>query len=436
MRAGEGALAAGQPRYVTAITRLQSMRILIHDYAGHPFPVQLSRELARWGHTVTHAFASQLLTPRGELERRSDDPEGLSFRPVPMSPDYRKNKYSFIKRLGYERAYGRELVKLIEQLRPEVVLSGQTPSDPQMAFSTAAQRLGIPMVIWVQDFYSLAVDKLARKKLPFLGALAGAWYRSLDRRCFAASAGVVAITEDFAPVLAKFGVAPAKLTVIPNWASLEDMPLLPRINAWSVEQGLDGKFVYLYSGTLAMKHNPGLLLEVARRFRDDDSVRVVVISEGPGADFLSQAREREQLRYLRVLPFQDISRLPEVLASSDVVMAILETEAGVFSVPSKVLTYHAAGKPLLAAIPAGNLAARIIHRQASGLCVPPGDIQSFVAAAEDLRGKPSMCTTMAMNARAYAESEFDIKLIGNRFEQVLNRARGADIDQRSAVVEA
>ena len=48
------------------------MRILVHDYAGHPFQVQLSRELARRGHEVRHAYASALQTPRGELVKRED----------------------------------------------------------------------------------------------------------------------------------------------------------------------------------------------------------------------------------------------------------------------------------------------------------------------------------------------------------------------------
>ncbi len=31
------------------------MRILVHDYSGHPFQAQLSRELARRGHDVVHS---------------------------------------------------------------------------------------------------------------------------------------------------------------------------------------------------------------------------------------------------------------------------------------------------------------------------------------------------------------------------------------------
>ena len=41
-----------------------------------------------------------------------------------------------------------------------------------------------------------------------------------------------------------------------------------------------------------------------------------------------------------------------MLASADVLVALLETDAGAFSVPSKVLTSLSAGRPILAAIPA------------------------------------------------------------------------------------
>ena len=52
------------------------MHLLIHDYSGHPFQVQLSRALARRGHRVTHLYnASNPTTPKGGLARRGDDPD-------------------------------------------------------------------------------------------------------------------------------------------------------------------------------------------------------------------------------------------------------------------------------------------------------------------------------------------------------------------------
>lgn len=401
------------------------MRLLIHDYAGHPFPVGLSRRLAIKGHSVTHAFASQLITPRGILERSARDPDSLQFRAVPMSPHYRADKYSFLKRLGHERAYGRALAALVAELQPDLILSGQTPSEPQLNMIRAADQLGIPVVTWVQDFYSLAVDKLAQKKLPLVGALAGAWYRRLDKQCFERSAGIVAITADFLPILASFGVPAGKVSVIPNWAPLDELPKRTKLNEWAVRQALEDKFVILYSGTLAMKHNPDLLRLLAHRFQDDTSVRIVVISEGPGADYLQARKKVEGLDNLELLPFQPFGAMADVLAVADVLVTVLETEAGIFSVPSKVLTYHAAGRAILGAMPSENLAARIIQHEGSGLCVDPSDVDAFLAAAMILRNDPEKRENMGTQGRRYAEHEFDITRIAGLFEQVFARAMGS-----------
>lgn len=399
------------------------MRLLIHDYAGHPFQVQLSRELARRGHEVVHAYAGGLVTPRGDLSRRPKDPASFSCVEVPMSPDYRTNKYSFVKRRGYEIQYGRELVGLVEKVRPDVVLSGNTPTEPQWAFVQAARKLRIPMITWVQDFYSLAVTKLAQKKLPVIGGLAGWWYRHLDALCFRNSARIVAITDQFVPILGEFGVPAERVCVIPNWAPLDELPPRPRSNPWSVKQGLEGAFVFQYSGTLAMKHNPDLLLRLALHFRGDSQVKMLVASEGPGADYLTQQKTAHGLENLMLLPFQPFSDLPDMLAASEVLIAILEPDAGIFSVPSKVLTYHCAGRPILAAIPSENLAARIIREQRSGVCVDPRDLDAFVAAAVTLRSTPKECAEMGERARSYARRDFDIGTISDRFEALFRDAK-------------
>ncbi len=397
-----------------------SMKILIHDYAGHPFQVQLSRELARRGHLVLHAFAGGLVTPRGPLVRRSCDPEGFRIQEVPMSTDYAKYKYSFVRRRGFEVEYGRTLSRLVLNERPDVVLSGNTPTEPQWRMVKDARDCGIPVISWVQDFYGIAVEKLARKKLPFVGELAGWWYRKLDAACFQNSAGIVAISKDFVPIFKKFGVDPTRIVTIPNWAPLAELPPRPRRNPWSARHGLDDCFVFHYSGTLAMKHNPDLLRQIAIRFKADPAVRVVVISEGPGVEWLREKKRTDCLDNLVILPFQDFSEMPDILAASDVLIAVLEAEAGVFSVPSKVLTYHCAGRPILGGIPAENLAAHILVNNCSGLCVGPDDIDGFLTAAVRLRSEPQLCSKMGASAREYAEKTFDICLIANRFEAFLH----------------
>lgn len=399
------------------------MRLLIHDYAGHPFQIQLSRELARRGHTVLHAFAGELQTPRGELTRRVDDAPTFAVQEVAMDPDYAKHKYSFRRRRSMEIAYGRRLAALITEWKPDAVLSSNTPTETQQPALQAAKRAGAKFLMWHQDFYSIAVDKLVRKKIPVLGALIGKYYRWMERRQLQASDRIVAITDDFVPIMEKeFGVAREKVTVIPNWAPIETLPVLAKDNDWARAEGLHDRFVYLYTGTLGMKHNPDLLLQLALQCRANPQEVVVVISEGIGSDWLKARVQEHGLTNLVLLPYQPFSVLPQVLATGDVLIAVLEEDAGVFSVPSKVLTYLCAARPLLLAVPPVNLAARIIHEQRAGLTVPPADTAAFLAAAQTLSSHAETASAMAANARAYAEANFTIGTIGDRFEELFASA--------------
>lgn len=398
------------------------VRLIVHDYAGHPFQVQLSRELARRGHRVTHAFAGGLLTPRGALERRADDPAEFASIEVAMDPAYREKKYDFVARRGMEVAYGRELARRTLEIAPELMLSANTPTEPQETLRAACARLRVAFVPWVQDFYSEAVARLAVRQKPFLGRLVGGYYRWLEARTLRRSSRIVAITEDFLPMLRRYGVSDQRVDVIPNWAPLDELPLFPRRNDWSAKQGLDDAFCFLYSGTLAMKHNPDLLFQLALRFADRPSVKVVVVSEGPGTEWLAKRRLEKGLQNLVLLGFQRFSEMPKVLASADVLLAILEPDAGVFSVPSKVLSYLCAGRPVLSAIPLENLAARILVGTGAGSVVPPSDIAGFVNAAESYHSDSERRLLEGGKARAYAEANFDIGRISDRFEEVISRA--------------
>ena len=111
-----------------------------------------------------------------------------------------------------------------------------------------------------------------------------------------------------------------------------------------------------------------------------------------------------------------------MLASGDVLTGVLEEDAGVFSVPSKVLTYLCAKRPILLAVPEVNLAARIIRREGAGLTVPPSDAAGYLAAARQLHGDPELGRRLAANARRYAEAAFDIESIAARFADILGGA--------------
>jgi colanic acid biosynthesis glycosyl transferase WcaI len=388
------------------------LRYLIHDFAGHPFQVQLSRQLALQGHDVIHAYPAGLPGPKGRLAKCASDPDRLSIVPIPLSGHFQK--YSPLRRFVAQRKYASDLKKLISTEAPDVVLSGNTPIDIQAELLWCCRKRGIGFVHWVQDVYYRAVEFFLRKKLGASSKALCAPLKLLEKTIAAHSDSVIVISPGFREVMSDWGIAESKLTVIENWAPLDEVPLMPRENNWSKCQGLGAKPLLLYSGTLGLKHRPDLLYLLAQKLRG--MCRVVVLTDGFGKEYLETMPRLEDLI---ILGFQPYERVPEVLASADVLLATLEADAGQFAVPSKILTYLCAGRPILLAGPQNNLAACIIERSNAGVVVDPDDPAAWVRSAQELLASPAYRAELGMNGRRYAEQTFDIAKIAASFERVL-----------------
>ncbi len=393
------------------------MRILVHDYAGHPFQLQLSRGLAARGHRVLHCYCGATLTPRGELTRRRDDPDTFKVQCVDLPVMI--SKYKFVQRFKLESEYGRRLVRVCDNFQPEVILSANTPSLAQYQLARWCDRRAIRFVSWIQDMYGAAEHRILSKRLPILGNLAGRYLMWLDKQSARLSDQIVVITEDFEPVFRQWGVNPDRLHTIHNWATLDALDVVPRDNEWSRALELTDEFRFIYAGTLTRQHNPNLLLQLGRQLDARGQGQLIVVSEGDGIAWLRMQADKHRVQRLRFLGFQPFDRLAEVLGSADVLVAMLEPEAGVFCVPSKVLSYFCAGRPVLAAIPESNLAARLVKNHFLGIVVSPLAEKDFLAAAAQLQDHPEAGRQYGRNARLYAEEHFDFDRICQRFLSIL-----------------
>ena len=302
------------------------------------------------------------------------------------------------------------------------------PLDAQQRLQQASARTGAAFVFWLQDIYSAAIGHYLRERLGLPGRMIGSHYRRLERSLLRSSDAVVAISEKFVPVLAAWRIPPDRIAVIPNWAPLSEIHPVGKDNEWARLHGLHDKTVALYTGTLGLKHNPAILLDLARAGAAR-ALQVVVLSEGKAAQWLENAKRQDRLDNLTVLPFQPMELYPQILGAGDVLLAILGAEAASFSVPSKILSYLAAGKPIVAAIAHDNDAARIVEAAEAGFVVSPSDNSTFVAQVLALSADPARRREMGDKGRAFAERNFAIDGVADRFEAVfaeaVARRRGA-----------
>lgn len=180
--------------------------------------------------------------------------------------------------------------------------------------------------------------------------------------------------------------------------------------------GLSEHQVVLYSGTLGLKHDPSILAEMASGLRDSHpGARVVVVSEGKGRDWLEAHKAQQGAGNLVLLDFQPYEDLSEMMASADLLVAILEPDASKFSVPSKVLTYMCSSRAVLGVLPPDNSVAEILSSEEAGVVVDPSDRALVVKEATALLSDPDRRHAMGRAGRRYAERTFSPETAADQF---------------------
>ena len=409
--------------------------IQVHDFSGHPFQAELSRELARLGHTIEHTFSGQYASGKGMLERRPGDPESLSFRAIQASRPF--EKYSPVGRVRFERSFARTWTDQLVKERPDLVVACNVPLFALHRFARFARHSGLPYVLWHQDVFSIALGEELERRLNRLPVVprpmvrAGSQYfTSLEREVVESARRVVAIDDAFVRQYEAWGLDTSHVEVIPNWAPIDEIVPRERDNEWAgANLGRQEPLRLLYAGTLGRKHNPLLLVDLLEGLRQRGvDAELTVISEGEGAELLAEsAAARPAIAaFVRLLPFQPAEQLSQVLGSGDVLVALLEPGASKFSIPSKVLSYLASGRPVLGIMPAANPAAADIEQVGGCVVQPDHDgVAAAVAWLETLAHDPRRRADLGRRGRELAVQRFGIESIAKRFLAVIESARSS-----------
>lgn len=390
------------------------MRIVVHDYSGHPCQVHLSRELARRGHAVEHQYCGSYTTGRGATARREDDPTTFDVRAVDLGSEFAR--YSPLTRVWQEVRYAFKAKNAVVGAGPDVAILSNVPLISLLLLTLMLRLKRLPYVFWQQDVYSDAIGVVARRRLGAVGGVIARLADFCERGVARGAAAVVPISDTFLQRLDAWAVGGHKTFVIPNWAAIDEMPSRPRVNRWARTHGLDDVPVVMYAGTLGLKHDPSALAELARHA--PPGAKVVVVSEGKGRQWLTE--NAGDVSNLMLLDFQPYEDLPDMLASADVLVVLLENDASRYSVPSKVLNYLCAGRPVLALLPEDNAVAKTVTGAGAGVVIPPGDVAAASAALNALLDDDDDRASMGRAARAYASLTFDVSSVGDDFEAILD----------------
>ena len=132
-------------------------------------------------------------------------------------------------------------------------------------------------------------------------------------------------------------------------------------------------------------------------------------------------RQAAGLANVRFVDMQPKARLPEVLAAGDIHVVPLRRGLARSSVPSKLYSILAAGRPLVASVDAGTEVARSVHDAGAGLAVPPDDSEAFTKAIRRLLDAPDEAATMGAAGRAWVERWLSPAAVAERYDDLFTR---------------
>jgi colanic acid biosynthesis glycosyl transferase WcaI len=230
----------------------------------------------------------------------------------------------------------------------------------------------------------------------------------LERETYRRADAVTVLSDDLRDnVVAKIrsyrGPAgdPAKVRVIPNFIDTDWIRPSDRENAYRVEHGLTGKQVVMYAGNVGFSQSLDLVLAAAGHLAHDPDV--VFVINGGGAARPGLERAAAGLPNVRFVDMAPKERLPEVAAAADIHVVPLKAGLARSSVPSKLYTILAAGRPVVASVDPGTEVARTVTEAGAGLAVPPDDPERFTKALVQLLQAPDEAREMGASGRRFVE---------------------------------
>lgn len=271
---------------------------------------------------------------------------------------------------------------------------------PIIGLAALAARARHGMVFYCQDIFPQVAGLLE----DFNSPLVNATLERLNRYLVARAARIVCLGDTMASRLVEGkGADRRKIAIIHNWADTSAIVPSDKVNAFSREHGLDGKFVVLHAGNIGLSQNLDVVIDAAALLVSRSDIVILFIGDGNRRIALEDAVRTRGLTNVRFLPFQPREMLRWTYASSDVCLVSLKPGLAGYIVPSKLYPILAAGRPYIAAVEALTEVAALTERHRCGVMSPPGDAAALANAILRMADQPHERTTMGQRARVAAE---------------------------------
>ena len=301
--------------------------------------------------------------------------------------------------------------------RSQIILAMSPPLTLGLAGWIAAKRHKAPLILNIQDIHPDAAIETGTISDPRVIQL----LKRLERLSYEKADAVTVLSEDLRKKLISRIDGESKLRVIPNFVDTERIYPGDRNNSYRHELGVTDETIVMYAGNVGFSQPLELVLEAARHLADRDDIIFVINGNGSRRAHFEQ--EAEELPNVTFMDYQPRQRLNEVLAAGDIHLVPLKKGLSSISVPSKLYSILAAGRPVLASVDPGTEIDLVVSRSGAGRSVPAGDSQGFLTALVALVDDPHGRASAGLEARRFAEEWLSAEAVAESYSDLFFELR-------------
>jgi glycosyltransferase involved in cell wall biosynthesis/SAM-dependent methyltransferase len=288
----------------------------------------------------------------------------------------------------------------------DVVVVESPPLFTAVAGVAIARRLRAPLVLNVADLWPESAVQLGVLR----GRTAIGLAEALERLAYRHAAAITVPTPGMRSILLARGIAPDRVTYLPNAVDVARFVGAPA--------ALHPGTRLVYSGTVGMAQGVGTIIEAVRLLAAvGERYELDIIGDGAEREALERLvaeRGLDRVRFRGRLPSEAI---PAAVARADIaLMSLRDVPLFEDAVPTKVLEYMAAARPVVAA--ARGQVARLVDEVGAGVACPPEDPSALAAAIRRVAADRPRARRMGENGRRYVTSERSRDTMVQRLEGV------------------
>jgi len=231
---------------------------------------------------------------------------------------------------------------------------------------------GTKVVLWVQDLWPETLSAVGVVKNKYALGLVGTLVSLIYKYCDL----ILCQSVSFIDNIEKYNKTNTPVEYFPNWAddvfSQSSVDLIP-----SYERK-EGFFDVLFAGNIGEAQDFPSILNAAELLKNLN-IRIIIVGDGRLTNWLKNEIHMRELSHTVILLGRfPIERMPSFFAQADVLLVSLAKKK-IFSmtIPSKVQSYLAAGKPIVAML--DGIGAKVLNDAGCGITNASGEFDKLAA---------------------------------------------------------